>query len=87
MKLNELHYVCFDETEQLQGTFGMMFKTEEEIAVATTILNALQGFSIIGATAILKKCENALLQSVFNDAPVSAVAEHDQGETVLKQIE
>ena len=32
MKLNELHYVCFDETEQLQGIFGMMFKTEEEIA-------------------------------------------------------
>lgn len=87
MKLNKLHYVGFDETEHLHGSFDTLFETEDEIAAATTILNALQGFSIIGATAILKKCENALLQSVFNDAPVSVVDEHNQDEIVLKQIE
>ncbi len=62
-----MHFARTNEEGWLSGSMSVMFDNEEEMKAAKTILEALRGFPIVVAASILKRSENALHQSTFDE--------------------
>ncbi len=64
MDLVDMYYVGVNEQGKLYGSRMQLFEPEE-IEVAEQILHHLDGYSIVLATSILRRCEYALQQANF----------------------
>mgnify|MGYP003319146376 CR=1 FL=1 len=74
MDVTKLYYQEIDEKGQVNFAWrGELIETIDEVKKARdyetmrSILRSLSGYTIIEATAILRKCEVALQQAVFDD--------------------
>lgn len=74
MNVKKLYYHVIDEKGQRVCTWHSELidsidenKYAKDIDAMRSILTALRGYTIIEATSLLRKCEHALQQAVFDD--------------------